>query len=126
MHPFKLRFVGVELYFDDLETAKQFYRDTLQLELSDEQVGHRAKFGADSNFICLERKGSETYPSLDKAVLFFEVSDVSKVIHTIGRNRVLQTGPEADSRPLWAVINDPEGHNILLLQRREEGYAETV
>ncbi|HLB86768.1 MAG TPA: VOC family protein [Terriglobales bacterium] len=69
MQPSKLHFVGVELYFDDLETAKRFYRDTLQLELSDEQVGHYAKFGADSNFICLERKGSETYPSLDKAFL---------------------------------------------------------
>jgi predicted enzyme related to lactoylglutathione lyase len=119
MHPSKLQFVGVELYFDDLETAKRFYRDTLQLELSDEQVGHHAKFGARSNFICLERKGSETYPSLDKAVLFFKVSDLSEVIHAIGHNRVLQTGPESGGRPSWAVIHDPEGHNILLLQEQE-------
>jgi predicted enzyme related to lactoylglutathione lyase len=45
MQQSKLHFVGVELYFDDLETAQRFYRDTLQLELSDEQVGHHAKFG---------------------------------------------------------------------------------
>ena len=56
----KFRFVGAELYFDDLETAKQSYRDTLQLEVSDEEVGYYAKFDAGSNFICLERKGSET------------------------------------------------------------------
>ena len=78
MQPSKLHFVGVELYFDDLETAKQSYRDTLQLEVSDEEVGHYAKFDAGSNFICLERKGSET-----------------------------------------AVIHDPEGHNIVLLQEQE-------
>ncbi len=35
----KLRFIGVELYFDDLETARQFYRDTLHLEISNEQIG---------------------------------------------------------------------------------------
>jgi predicted enzyme related to lactoylglutathione lyase len=114
MQPSKLRFVGVEL-----ETAKRFYRDTLQLELSGKQVGHYANFGAGSNFICLERKGSETYPSLDKAVLFFKVSDLSEAIHTIGHNRVLQTGPESGGRPSWAVIHDPEDHNIVLLQEQE-------
>jgi|ERR1700730_2109192 predicted enzyme related to lactoylglutathione lyase len=114
----KLRFVGVELYFEDLETAKRFYRETLGLKLSEEQVGHHAKFGAGSNFICLERKGTEGYPSLDKAVLFFEVPDLAEVIDGIGRERVVQNEPERGDRPSWAVIHDPEGHNILLLQTR--------
>src|SRR5712692_7064575 len=56
MQQSKLHFVGVEIYFDDLETAKRFYRDTLQLELSDEQVGHYAKFGTGSNFIASNAK----------------------------------------------------------------------
>jgi predicted enzyme related to lactoylglutathione lyase len=87
----KLRFIGVELYFDDLEAAKQFCRDTLQLEISDEQIGHHAKFGADSNFVCLGRKGSEAYPSLDKAVLFFEAPDLSAVIDAIGKDRIVHS-----------------------------------
>ena len=115
----KLRFIGVELYFDDLETAKQFYRDTLHLEISDEQIGHYAKFGADSNFVCLERKRSESYPSLDKAVLFFEVPDLSAVMDAIGKDRIVHTEANSSGRPEWAVIHDPEGHNILLLQSRK-------
>jgi len=91
----KLRFIGVELYFDDLETAKQFYCDTLHLEISDEQLGHYAKFGTDSNFVCLERKRSESYPSLDKAVLFFEVPDLAAVMDAIGKDRIVHS--EADS-----------------------------
>ena len=54
MDRIKLRFVGVELYFDDLEQAKEFYLRTLGLEISDEQVGHHAKFDCGAGFICLE------------------------------------------------------------------------
>ena len=115
----KLRFIGVELYFDDLETAKQFYRDTLHLEISDEHIGQYAKFGADSNFVCLEHKGSESYPSLDKAVLFFEVPDLSAVMDAIGKDRIVHSEANSSSRPEWAVIHDPEGHNILILQSRK-------
>jgi predicted enzyme related to lactoylglutathione lyase len=111
-----LRFVGVELYFDDLEKAKQFYRGTLGLEISDEQAGHYAKFETGSNFICLERKGSESYPSRDKAVLFFEVSDLSATIDAVGKHRIIHSETQGSDRPKWAVLYDPEGHNILLLQ----------
>jgi len=41
-----MRFAGFELYFEDLESAKRFYRDTLGLELTSEQPGHHAQFGA--------------------------------------------------------------------------------
>src|SRR6266568_4033384 len=111
----KLRFVGVELYFDNLEAAKRFYRDTLHLDVSEEQPGHHVKFGASSSFVCLERKGSESYPSLDKAVLFFEVSDLPVALEAIGRDKIIQSEPEGTGRPGWVVIHDPEGHNILLL-----------
>src|SRR5438094_1223183 len=62
MSDLSAQFVGVELYFEDLERAKKFYLDTLGLHLSDEQPGHHAKFAADAAFVCLETKGSESYP----------------------------------------------------------------
>jgi predicted enzyme related to lactoylglutathione lyase len=71
------RLVGVELYFDDMDQAKTFYGETLGLEVSDEERGHYAKFDGGGSFVCLERKGSESYPSRDKAVLFFEVPDLT-------------------------------------------------
>lgn len=105
------RFVGVELYFDNLEKAKTFYLETMGLEIADEQIGHHAKFDSGAGFVCLERKGAESYPSKDKAVLFFEVPDLKSAITAIGEDRVIQ------SEATWAVLHDTEGHNILLLQR---------
>ena len=104
-------FVGVELYFERLEAAKHFYTELLGLEVSEEQSGHFAKFDSASGFVCLERKGSESYPSKDKAVLFFEVGDLSATVASIGRKRFVHV------EPAWAVLHDPEGHNVLLLQR---------
>jgi predicted enzyme related to lactoylglutathione lyase len=114
-----MRLVGIELYFEDLEQGKRFYRDTLGLEISDEQPGHYAKFSAGEGFVCLERKGSESYPSRDKAVVFVEVSDLTTLIERIGRERIIQFGPDDKSgRSSWAVLHDPEGYNVLLLQAR--------
>ncbi|HUK43073.1 MAG TPA: VOC family protein [Candidatus Bathyarchaeia archaeon] len=111
MSKLELKFVGVELYFEHLPEATRFYAELLGLQVSEEQSGHHAKFDSSNGFICLERKGSESYPSSDKAVLFFEVSDVAAAVESIGRERFLQV--EAN----WAVLHDPEGHNVLLLQR---------
>jgi predicted enzyme related to lactoylglutathione lyase len=111
MERIQARFVGVELYFDDLELAKGFYIETLDLDLPEEQVGHHAKFDSSAGFACLERKGTESYSSKDKAVLFFEVPDLRSAVAAIGRERLVQ------SQETWAVLHDPEGHNILLLQR---------
>lgn len=111
MERIQARFVGVEVYFENLERAKKFYTETLGLKVSDEQVGHHAKFDSDAGFVCLERKGSESYPSKDKAVLFFEVPDLGLAIAAIGQDRLVQ------SEGTWPVLHDPEGHKILLLQR---------
>ncbi|MGA8145711.1 MAG: VOC family protein [Candidatus Acidiferrales bacterium] len=108
-----LRLTGVELYFDDLPRAKKFYREILGLELTDESAGHFAQFDANGSFVCVERKDSENYPSRDKAVLFFEVSDLAATVKLLGRYRILryESGPTS-----WAVLHDTEGHNILLLE----------
>jgi predicted enzyme related to lactoylglutathione lyase len=110
MKEMSARFAGVELYFNDLELAKEFYSGVLGLRLTDERAGHHAKFKSGAGFACLERKGSESYPSLDTAVLFFEVADLEAALAAIGRDRAVQ------SEAKWAVFHDPEGHNILLFQ----------
>jgi|SRR5580693_745551 catechol 2,3-dioxygenase-like lactoylglutathione lyase family enzyme len=106
------RFVGVELYFEDLRKATGFYTDVLGLKIAEEESGHFAKFAGGSGFVCLERKGAESYPSRDKAVLFFEVDDLAARVKDLGQERFVQVERE------WAVMHDPEGHNVLLLQRR--------
>ena len=124
----KLHMVGIELYTDDLETAKKFYRETLGLALTDEAPGRFAQFDVGDRFLCIERKGSENYPSRDKAVVFFEVPDLAAAIDKIGRERIVGSElASAGGRQCWAVLHDPEGHNILLLEasrhRRKEARA---
>jgi len=105
------QFAGVELYFSDLKKAKAFYADMLGLQISDEDPQRYAKFSTGAGFVCLERKGAESYPSHDKAVLFFEVSDLQAAISAIGAQHFVERQDK------WAVLHDPEGHNVLLLQR---------
>jgi len=105
------RFAGVELYFSDLKKARAFYSDTLGLQISDEEPQRYAKFNTGAGFVCLECKGAESYPSQDKAVLFFEVSDLQAAINAIGEQLFVERQEK------WAVLHDPEGHNVLLLQR---------
>jgi catechol 2,3-dioxygenase-like lactoylglutathione lyase family enzyme len=112
----KPRLLGIELYFDDLEKAKQFYCDTLGLDVVDEQAGHHAKFDTGATFVCLERIGAESYPSRDKAVVFLEVADLQATVDALGPERIVQCNKEpGTSRIRWAVLHDPEGHNVLLL-----------
>jgi predicted enzyme related to lactoylglutathione lyase len=115
----KLRMAGVELYFDDLDRARKFYRETLGLRVTDEAAGHFVQFDGGSGFVCLERKGSENYPSQDKAVLFFEVANLARAIDALGRERIVGSDLSGKGRARWAVVHDPEGHNILLLEARK-------
>ncbi len=88
-----------------------------RLEISEEEPGRYAKFAAGEGFVCIERKGSEPYPSRDKAVVFIEVCDLQNLLEKIGREQIVQFGPDDQSgRPSWAVLHDPEGYNVLLLQ----------
>ena len=103
--------VGIELYFENLDNAKKFYVESLGLKIFDEQPGHHAKFDSGAGFLCLERKGAESYPSQDKAVLFFKVNDIRAAIAAIGEHQIVQSATG------WAVLHDPEGHNIILLQQ---------
>ena len=69
------------------------------------------QFDSGGRSICLERKGPESCQSKDMAVLFFEVPSLTSSIAAIGEERIVH------SEPTWAVLHDPEGHNMLLLQK---------
>jgi len=111
------RLIGIELYCDDLQQGKQFYGDVLRLDLLDEEEGHHARFGAGESFVCLERKGSESYPSRDKAVVFLEVPNLADAVRSIGEEKIVATKPLGeDRRPPWAALHDAEGYNIVLVE----------
>jgi predicted enzyme related to lactoylglutathione lyase len=106
--------VGVELYFDDLPRAKAFYAEVLGLALAEEAPDHHARFQTGEAFLCLEKRGAEPYSSADKAVVFFEVDNLERVLAEVESRHLVQH--EASAAPPWAVLHDPEGHNVLLLE----------
>ena len=110
------RLAGVELYFDDLQLAKSFYGDTLGLVLDEDDPTHHAKFALGSLFLCLERKGGENYPSADKAVVFLEVADLRTTLNRLDSKHVV--GSDFSTPQPWAAVRDPEGHTVMLIQRR--------
>jgi predicted enzyme related to lactoylglutathione lyase len=114
MPVFQTRLAGVELYFDDLARARTFYGDVLGLDVVEEDAGQHIKLEAGTAFLCLEKRGVEAYPSADKAVLFLEVTDLAQALERVGMQRVVQRG--GDLPGPWAVLHDPEGHNVLLVQ----------
>jgi hypothetical protein len=72
----------------------------------------------DKLFFALRKKGVEDYPSQDKAVIFLEVPSVQAAVEAIGRERFVHVEPGAEgTRSSWAALHDPEGHNVLLLEK---------
>ena len=71
-------------------------------------------------FLCLEQKGVEGYSSRDKAVVFLEVPDVAGAVEAVGSDRIVKYVPATLEGAAWAVLHDPEGHNVLLLERKTE------
>jgi catechol 2,3-dioxygenase-like lactoylglutathione lyase family enzyme len=112
----KVRFAGVELYFDDLERARCFYTMKLGLQTIEHDPTHHVKLAADDAFLCLERKGVESYPSAEKAVVFVEVPDLQATVAKFDSSEILGCGLKAEQP--WIAIRDPEGHTVLLLQKR--------
>jgi catechol 2,3-dioxygenase-like lactoylglutathione lyase family enzyme len=120
MKRLRARLAGLELYFDDLDHARKFYREVLGLKVHDEQPGHHAQFDTGPSFLCLEAKAREPYPSRDKAVVFLEVDDLAAAVKKIGRKRFVHVEPRGERGGLpWAVLHDPEGHNVLLLESKK-------
>ena len=117
--PQNARLAGVELYFDDLDAAKNFYRDVLGLALDEDHANHHARFALGSRFLCLEAKGVENYASDDKAVVFVEVVDIRAAVDRIDSRFLV--GSDFRSAQPWAAIRDPEGHTVILLQTSKTG-----
>jgi catechol-2,3-dioxygenase len=114
----EMKLTGVELYFDDLDRARSFYRDTLGLNVIEDDIGHHIKVSTGDAFLCMERKGVETYPSPEKAVLFFDVPSLRDLADRLDPSIILQRGSRA-GRP-WLAVRDPEGHTVLFLEGKHE------
>ena len=112
-----LELAGIELYCDDLARARAFYSDVLGLRLAEQDPERFAQFTTGGAFLCVERKGVEDYPSQEKAVVFLETEDLERAIERIGAARFVRI--ERDAARPWAVLHDPDGHNVVIVQAGE-------
>lgn len=62
MQPIHAQLIGIELYFDDLDKARKFYKDILGLTITEELADHRAQFESAGRFICLSARGLSRTP----------------------------------------------------------------
>jgi hypothetical protein len=62
----------------------------------------------------LSARGGESYPSKDKAILFFETPRLNEAVLEIGKENLVH------SESSWAVLHDPEGHNIVLFKANDQ------
>src|SRR5712692_2535598 len=60
------RFLGVELYFDDLQSATRFYRDTLGLDLAEDSPGITPSLISPMHFSALKRWAWSPIPCATK------------------------------------------------------------
>jgi hypothetical protein len=74
------------------------------------------KLAGGDAFLCLERKGVESYSSAEKAVVFVEIQDLQATVAKFDSSEILGRGLKAEQP--WTAIRDPEGYTVLLLQKR--------
>jgi predicted enzyme related to lactoylglutathione lyase len=110
-----MRLTGVELCASDLGRSRVFYEQVVGLKPSEEEAGHHVMFDTGEAFLCVEVLGAENYLSQDKAVIFLEVDDLAGPVARIGQDRFIKYERKPDRG--WAVLHDPDGHNVLFLQR---------
>ena len=66
-----LQLAGVELYFDDVEKAKRFYREVVGLTVLDEQSRHYARFAGGPALCVSNVKGRNPIRRRTKPYCFF-------------------------------------------------------
>jgi len=107
----------VELYFDDLEAAKRFYQETSASTFFTSSPGITYSLKpAGHSYAWRRREWKNTLPAI-KPCIFLEVADVRSAGERLGKEKVVHfdVGNAHGGSP-WAVLHDPEGQNVLLLQ----------
>jgi hypothetical protein len=105
------------LYFDHLDEDKRFCGETLGFDIRDEVPGHFTRLVTEPAFICLERKGMQPHPSRDKAWIFLEVPNLVEAVNAVGRQQIVEMKPQGEpARQPGAVLHDPGGYNIVLVE----------
>lgn len=110
------------IHVADLTRSVQFYRDQLGLTLTVE-TSEWAEFRVGEDRLALEADGGANPPrpptAAGRVSISFEVDDVVEAHEILRAAGVSFARPPAEQEfGMLAVLNDPDGHEIMLLEPR--------
>ena len=112
---------GIVLYSENLERAKAFYADVLELPLLLEEA-HALHFDAGGARLAIHRYPTEGSVETPEGFLMFAVDDLDATYEDLRRRGAEFLGPPATrSYGRVAYLHDPEGHEIGLIEEPPAG-----
>lgn len=111
----------VSLYVSDFERALAFYKDGLGLDVTYMEDGF-AQFNTEGAILTIEQGGERSEKPKDfhksGVLVQFEVEDLQKTVGTLKSKNVKFTQDvKEEDFGSTAVIVDPDGHQLLLLEQ---------
>jgi predicted enzyme related to lactoylglutathione lyase len=115
-----LAFVGIPV--TDMKRAREFYEGVLGLKVSEEMMSGRwVEYSLDNNTLAIASVGPEWLPSDQGTGVALEVEDFDDAIKYLKDRQVpFSTEPYDSPCCHMAIINDPDGNNIVIHKLKPE------
>ena len=116
----KIGFVGIPV--TDIERARGFYEDVLDLKVSDEMMGGKwIEYGVGTDTLAIANVGEHWTPSDQGTGAALEIEDFDAAIAQLKRSRI-KFAAEPFETPCchMAVVQDPDGNKIIIHKLKAE------
>ncbi|HKU49775.1 MAG TPA: VOC family protein [Nitrososphaera sp.] len=114
------RIGAVILLVSDMNRSVKFYRDTLKMPLK-EKSKDWVEFSERGTVIALHPAKKKRFPKNNSMLIGFSVSDFDDVCNGLKRKKVnFYKKPKEESFGKHAIIKDPDGHLISIIQMPQE------
>lgn len=114
---FAPRVVGLVLYSQQIEAARTFYEQILDMQFqrhTDHGPAHYATTSS-SGFLLEIYATNKRERALDKPLI--EVRSLEQILSRLAASQIIKPASQTD-HGLLAIIQDPDGRSVLLLQKK--------
>lgn len=115
-----LAFVGIPV--TDMKRAREFYEGVLGLKVAEEMMGGRwVEYSLNNNTLAIASVGPDWLPSDQGTGTALEVENFDEAIRYLKDRQVPFSTEPYESPCCWmAIINDPDGNNIVIHKLKPE------
>lgn len=115
------RIGAVILLVSDMKRSVRFYRDVLGMPMK-ERSKDWAEFSERGTVVALHPARKKRFPKNNSMLVGFSVSDFDDVCASLKRKKVrFYKKPKEEPFGKHAIIKDPDGHLISIIQMPQEG-----